>query len=966
MAETDDRLAAVTRIQEAVRSDLNTGQKPYRLAETLFTLLGTAIKKEALIGSQLSRDSAASDLKTTTKTNAFKRAVVRVAQALQSCRPDDLTLMPLSEDRVGVACVETSINGIAHLVFVRGPSSEHRLMRPDSLLRLAVEFRPLSHQIVGHDSPSSDSFGIALKPSDPPREAEPDNNAVVLPVESAPTQSSADMALPPDQATEARADRIDNAQTSSLEHSQLLSQVIELSSRISEQSSQAQPPRSPRELPQPPRDFAGRDDELREIFDAIRAKNFTILGLQGPGGIGKTALGLALAGHLAPNYGSSVFLDLKGNTKQPLTPSDVMRHVLRAYFPGRTLPDSIDDLSGLYHSILQEKPTLFFFDNARDAAQLQPLIPRATSFLLVTSILRFTFPGMYQKRLDPLALGAARAMLVALEQHCAPEADTIATLCNCFPLALRAAGHALAEMPGISPHAYAERLRDTRRRLELVDPTTDRSVEAVLDLSYTLLPLQLQQRFDTLSVFAATFDGAAASAIWRVQRDEARDTLATLVRFSFVEYDDADDRYHLHDLLRVFAGSHVTPAVRHHIERRFARHFRSVVYAEPWSVDPSPTSGEATRRLLLEWPNIESTHDWAKTHAATSKLAARLLVTLPWTNANILPMSRSDAIRWIASGTGLSPSRRQRIFAALNLTRQAALYAYSGQFAPALSALSRLPDYIERLGDLRTTSFILITLQLIASEVADLRPDILAFLLPLAASNHESSEQVSVLAAVGRIYSAMDRYEDAFSHFDRALQMSSALESTFTLASTLLTLTCDAALKCHKEDRAAIYVDRLMQLAPDDGSRPTTIMFGILATAYAKVGDFDRAEQLYQLYIARSRHPTFMARDPRMLANEAGIWYSLSLLGVYRGKRARICEDHAIELLSEALRISRERMDTVNEKHASMALGLIYALRKDFARASKLLPRSVYQTIVRGNRGTVATALAKTFGDYHG
>jgi tetratricopeptide (TPR) repeat protein len=143
-------------------------------------------------------------------------------------------------------------------------------------------------------------------------------------------------------------------------------------------------------------------------------------------------------------------------------------------------------------------------------------------------------------------------------------------------------------------------------------------------------------------------------------------------------------------------------------------------------------------------------------------------------------------------------------------------------------------------------------------------------------------------------------------------------------------------------------------------------MFGNLATAYAKVGDFDRAEQLYQLYIVRSRHPTFMARDPRMLANEGGLWYSLSLLGVYRGKRAIICEDHAIELLNEALRISRERMDIVNEKHTSMALGLIYALRKDLARASNLLPRSVYQTMVRGNRGKVATALAQTFSDYLG
>jgi tetratricopeptide (TPR) repeat protein len=748
--------------------------------------------------------------------------------------------------------------------------------------------------------------------------------------------------------------------------SQLLSQVIELQSIISEQVSQAQPPRSPRQLPQPPRDFKGRDVELREILDAIRAEKFTIVGLQGPGGIGKTALGLALAEHLAPEYVSSIFVDLNGNTQQPLTPAEVMRHVIRAYLPGRSIPDSPAELGGLYNSLLNADPALLFFDNALDAAQVQPLIPPRKSFLLLTSVRRFTLPGMYRKQIEPLEADAARAMLIAIAPRCGPEADGIAMLCNCFPLALRAAGHALAELPGISASTYAERLRDTRRRLELVDPTTERSVEAALDLLYALMPQPLQAHFDSLSVFPATFDCAAAGAVWRLPRDSAQDALATLVKFSFVEYDDADDRYHLHDLLRAFADSHVLPSVRPVLEHRFARHFRSVVYSQPWRAEGNSTSAETMRRLLLDWPNIASTRDWATAHAATSKPAARLLVTLPFTNANELPMSRRDAIRWIASGTGLSDSRRQRIYAGLNLTRQALLHAYSGEFGPALAALARLPNYIKRLGDLPTTSFILLTLQLIAGEVPDLRSDILSFLLPLAASRHESIEQLHVFTAVGRIYSGMERYDDAFAYFDLALQMSSVVASTLNVLPTLLTLACDAALKCHKEDQAATYVDQLMRVAADDTDRSTTILFGLLATAYAKVGDFDRGEQLYQLYAERSRQPTFGGTDPRRLANEAKTWYSFSYFGIYHGRRANNCEAHAIELLSEALRISRERMDEINEKHASTVLGLIYALRKDFTRAMKLLPRGVYQKIVRGNAATAAVALAEIFGDYYG
>jgi hypothetical protein len=172
MAVTDDRLAAIARIREDVRGELNKGQKPSLLAEALFELLVKAIENGALIGSQLSRDSAAAALSTTTKTNAFKRAVVRVAQALQISRPDDPTLMPASDDREGTACVEAAIAGIPHLVFVRGPSSEHRATRPDSLLRLTAEFRPIPPQIAGTSSQVPEADLYAVEPSEAPHPAD--------------------------------------------------------------------------------------------------------------------------------------------------------------------------------------------------------------------------------------------------------------------------------------------------------------------------------------------------------------------------------------------------------------------------------------------------------------------------------------------------------------------------------------------------------------------------------------------------------------------------------------------------------------------------------------------------------------------------------------------------------------------------------------------------------------------------
>lgn len=56
------------------------------------------------------------------------------------------------------------------------------------------------------------------------------------------------------------------------------------------------------EAPRPPADFTGREDELRELLGAIEQGSVTISGLQGMGGIGKTALAFKLVELLQPRY----------------------------------------------------------------------------------------------------------------------------------------------------------------------------------------------------------------------------------------------------------------------------------------------------------------------------------------------------------------------------------------------------------------------------------------------------------------------------------------------------------------------------------------------------------------------------------------------------------------------------------------------------------------------------------------
>jgi len=169
------------------------------------------------------------------------------------------------------------------------------------------------------------------------------------------------------------------------------------------------------QVPPPPADFTGRADEQRELLAAIEHSGVTISGLQGMGGIGKTALALKLVEQLKPRYSDAqLYLDLKGSSAQPMPVAEALAHVIRSYHPAAKLPESETELRGLYLSVLEGQRALLLMDNAAGAAQVEPLIPPASCVLLVTSRRHFTLPGLAAKNLDALTVADARTLLLAI------------------------------------------------------------------------------------------------------------------------------------------------------------------------------------------------------------------------------------------------------------------------------------------------------------------------------------------------------------------------------------------------------------------------------------------------------------------------------------------------------------------------------------------------------------------------
>src|SRR5437588_7557038 len=175
----------------------------------------------------------------------------------------------------------------------------------------------------------------------------------------------------------------------------------------------AVPVRALHQLPSPPADFTGRADELAELLQAVKKNGVTISGLQGMGGVGKTALALKLAQQLQQDYPDGQFyVDLKGLSKEPLSPREAMAHVIRAYDLTVQLPEAEADVTALYRSVLHNKKMLLLMDNARDAQQVEPLLPPPGCLLLVTSRRHFTLPGLVEKNLEALPPGDAQALLL--------------------------------------------------------------------------------------------------------------------------------------------------------------------------------------------------------------------------------------------------------------------------------------------------------------------------------------------------------------------------------------------------------------------------------------------------------------------------------------------------------------------------------------------------------------------------
>jgi DNA-binding SARP family transcriptional activator/tetratricopeptide (TPR) repeat protein len=333
-------------------------------------------------------------------------------------------------------------------------------------------------------------------------------------------------------------------------------------------------PRSPRQLPPVTRQFTGRAGDLAALH-SLRHQSASPSGappifvISGTAGVGKTALAVCWAHQVAGQFpDGQLYVDLRGfgPSGGPVEPADAIRGFLDAFeVPADQIPPSPEEQAALYRSLLAGQRVMILLDNARDVAQVRPLLAaEASGLFLVTSRGELTgliaHQGAHLRTLAPLPESEACDLLVKRigDQRAAGEPGMItqlAQLCAGLPLALNVVAARASTRPGLPLSALAAEFRDRDNRLNAFDDgDMSPSMRAMFAWSYDQLSEQAARLFRLLGVHPGpdiTVPAAASTA--GIPPDAARRLLAELTRTHLLN-EHVPGRFAFHDLLRTYAA----------------------------------------------------------------------------------------------------------------------------------------------------------------------------------------------------------------------------------------------------------------------------------------------------------------------------------------------------------------------------------------------------------------------------
>ncbi len=698
-----------------------------------------------------------------------------------------------------------------------------------------------------------------------------------------------------------------------------------------------------RALPIPPTSLVGREREAAEAARLLRDGGVRLLTLTGPGGVGKTRLGLSIAADMAPRFPDGVVsLALAAVHDPALVPPAIAQALgLRDAGAGEAL-ESIG-------AALREKDLLLLLDNfeqimpaAPDIAALLAACPRLV--VLVTSREALRLRGEHELPVPPLALPdrerlapdelaryaaldlflqRARAVKPGFELT-AENGPAIAEMCrrlDGLPLAIELAAARVKLLP---PRTLLVRLEHRLRVLvggarDL--PARQQTMRDAIAWSYELLSGTEQALFRLLAVFEGGCTLEAAEAVCgAAARDgdgdgdgDALDVLQGLTALADKSMlrtgDDAagEARVGMLETVREYGLERLAAAGQAEATRRaHAAYYLSLAEeAEPELRGAAQV--EWLERLDAEWANLRAALEWLlRQGELTNGLRLAGALRRFWLVRGYPGEGRGWLERLLervaAEGVAVPAMARAK---ALNA---AGVLAWSqGDYARAVT-LCEAALALYREGD--DTAGMALSLNHLGFVAAD---------------QGESGHATELLTESLRLYRRLDdRWGIARTLGD--LGVMAAQQGDFAEATRLLEESLPLRRGLGNKRGIAVALSNLGNVAVDQG-------------------DYRRATALFEESVVLARE----------LGNKKEIALSLNSLGDVAAAQGEA--ERAAALYEESLTLFRALGDKWGMALTLDDLGALAAERRDYARAAALYEESLLLRRDGGDRQGVAASL---------
>ncbi len=662
------------------------------------------------------------------------------------------------------------------------------------------------------------------------------------------------------------------------------------------------------QLPATDPNFTGRSHEIDQIEAILTSDRPTALisAVSGMGGVGKSTLAKAIGHRLKAQYpDGQLYVDLRGQSESPREPIAVLTEFLVDGFgdEAQQLPPDLDRLQHLLTDRLSGKRILVVLDNAADAAQVEPLLPRVSGCgVLVTSRERLTgLAGVGAESFVPLDVMAIDEAIALLHRLC-PEKTSdreltteLVALCGRLPLALTIVGKLLLG----SSLTLVELVRDLgveRLRLLKVRNTRDEiianlDVEASFNLSYgRLLPEQRQVFLAVAVLRGVDFGTELAAVVGELEEAEVRRRLDQLVALALVEMPkETVGRYRFHDLMREFGRGKLEDGREEGLAGKAldwydenANNFDSLLkpkYRRPiaeslvseWE-QPLETIESALDAMAVEWflaeqQNLVGAVNWAEDlgeHSMVLRLTVNLIEFFDrrsfWSDWVMTHHVALKSAKAIGDQHGI----------AVTIGNLGLVYKKQGKWEEVINCYQQILETFRAIGDQHNIAVAMNSLGSVYQFQGKWEEAIDCYRQSLETFRAIGDQHgiAQTIGNLGNVYQLQGKWEEAIDCYQQSLETMRAIGDEHGIAQTMNNLGLvykdrgkwEEAIDCYRQS-----LETFRAIGDEHGIAQT---IGNLGNVYGSQGKWEEAIDCFQQSIQGSH----AIGDPQ---TEANGWYNL-------------------------------------------------------------------------------------------